>query len=199
MEEKKKLPVKPTEPITEPTPKAAAPENSVQKPNNLAETLMREVYFLKKSVEKLQENNNMLSQLISVNLSNSESEVTPNEALLKKLMHENQAYKQLAVQRIKDVIYSKVKSEFPDVEFNSFEEFPEEFHRLVCARVSPGVAYRVVSGKAEKGKPASIGKVNENSEKERDFYTSKEVDKLTKKQLSNPKVMETVLKSMLKW
>ena len=36
-------------------------------------------------------------------------------------------------------------------------------------------------------------------EKEKDFYTSAEVDKLTKKQLSNPKVMETVLKSMLKW
>ena len=44
-----------------------------------------------------------------------------------------------------------------------------------------------------------MGEINSNSEKEKEFYSSQEVDKLTKKQLSNPKIMNAVMKSMLKW
>ena len=196
-EKKKKMPTA----SAEPSPKDNTPEPDVQvqPKNNLAEDLIREIYMLKKSMAKLQENNEMLSQLISVNSQNASEEIDPNEALVRKLMRENQAYKQLAVQRIKDMVYSKVKAEFPEIEYNSFEDFPEEFHRLVCARVSPAIAYKVVAGKKDLKKPEPIGKVKENGDGEKDFYTSSEVDKLTKKQLSNPKVMETVLKSMLKW
>lgn len=182
------------------SPKDAPPQpinSEEEKRKNLTDALVREIYYLKESVEKLKANNNMLHELISVNMENTGK--TPKEALISKLMQENEVYKKLAVQRIKDIIYNKVKEEYPDVTYNSFEEFPEDFHRLVCARVSPGTAYKVVSSKLKEKKPEDMGKVNGNSDKERDFYSSKEVDKLTKKQLSNPKVMETVLKSMLKW
>lgn len=170
-----------------------------QRKNSLTDALIREVYALRESVERLKENNDMLSQLVSVNLSGTSEEKLHKDAFTEKLIRENEAYKKLAVQRIKDIIFNKVKEEYPDIEFNSFEEFPEDFHRLVCAKVSPGTAYRVTVGKTDSKKPKSMGKVNENSESQRDFYTSKEVDKLTKKQLSNPKIMETVMKSMLRW
>lgn len=196
-DKKKKMPIVSAEPS--PKDKVTPPEAQERPQNNLNENLIREIYMLKKSMAKLQENNEMLSQLISVNMSEGGEEINPNEALVRKLMRENQAYKQLAVQRIKDMVFNKVKAEFPDVTYSSFEEFPEEFHRLVCARVSPAVAYKVIAGNLETKKPEVMGKVKENGEGEKDFYTSKEVDKLTKKQLSNPKVMETVLKSMLKW
>lgn len=179
----------------------ATKEEIEERRNQLTQMLVREVQSLRNSMKKLKANNEMLSQLVSVNLSeNGTKEITPNQAYLKKLMYENEAYKKLAVQRIKDMVLNKVKEEYPDVTYNSFEEFPEEFHRLVCAKVSPAVAYRVtLDTKNKKSEPATIGKINANSEQERDFYTSKEVDKLTKKQLSNPKIMNTVLKSMLKW
>jgi len=177
------------------TPVVKAPEVSEKK--QLEEALIREIGELKKSVSQLKENNSILNQLVSVGIEKEDR--TPDNALMEKLIKENEMYKKLAVRRIKDMIFNKVKEEYPDVTYNAFEEFPEEFHRLVCARVSPATAYRVVTEKKTDKKPENMGKVNSNGEKEKDFYTSSEVDKLTKKQLSNPKVMETVLKSMLKW
>lgn len=182
------------------SPKGAEPQplnNEAEKRKSLDEALIKEIYALKRSVENLKANNSMLRELMTVNFEKEDK--TPSDALMKKLMNENEMYKKLAVQRIKDIVYNKVKEEYPDVTYNSFEEFPEEFHRLVCARVSPGTAYRVISEKRKGNKPDDMGSVNQNSEKAKEFYSSKEVDKLTKKQLSNPKVMETVLKSMLKW
>lgn len=164
---------------------------------SVGEALAEELYALKRSVESLKANNNMLKELISVNF--EQRDINPSDALLKKLMKENEDYKRLAVQRIKDIVYNKVKEEYPDVSYNCFEEFPEEFHRLVCARVSPATAYKVVSSKKSGGKLENMGKVASDGEGEKEFYSSKEVDKLSKKQLSNPKVMENVLKSMLKW
>lgn len=195
MEKKKNVSVN-TENKTEQTP---SEPKSEKKGNSLAELMLKEIYSLKKSVESLRENNRMLSQLIEISESETTPAKVPNDALIKKLIKENNSYKRLAVERIKDMVFNKVKAAFPDIKYATFEEFPSDFHRLVCAQVSPEIAYRVVAENSEVKKPAEMGKINENSEQERDFYTSKEVDKLTKKQLSNPKVMETVLKSMLKW
>ena len=171
-------------------------ENIAEKRRSeLTKMLIGEMQSLRDSVEKIKKDNEMLAQLFQAPQNSNSS----NEQL-KKLMQEKEAYKKLAVERIKDMIFSKVKESFPDVTYSSLEDFPEEFHRLVCAKVSPEIAYKVtLDSKNEKSVPASIGKINANSEQERDFYTSSEVDKLTKKQLSNPKIMNTVLKSMLKW
>ena len=163
----------------------------------LLEVLINEINELKKSLLQLKQNNEMLNELVCVNFEKEETQ--PSEALLEKLKKENEMYKKLAVRRIKDMIFNKVKEEYPDITYNAFEEFPEEFHRLVCAHVSPATAYRVITDKKIDKKPENMGKVNSDGDREKDFYTSQEVDKLTKKQLSNPKVMETVLKSMLKW
>lgn len=207
MEEKKRN--NPNENEPQLTPEEAAQEavrmkrereqEEAQRRINMTDALMREVYALRESVENLKRNNEMLCELASVNLSPEGESVTPNEAYIKKLVRENESYKKLALDRIKDIIISKVRAEFPDMKYNSFEDFPEEFHRLVCAHVSPETAYRVTIENKDGKKPKAMGKVNENSESEKDFYTSKEADKLTKKQLSNPKVMEAVMKSMLKW
>lgn len=175
-----------------------APEETVaENKKELSDALINEIVELKKSVSQLKKNNEMLHELVSVNF--EKTQTNPSEALVQKLMKENEMYKKLAVRRIKDMIFNKVKEEYPDITYNAFEDFPEEFHRLVCAHVSPATAYRVITDKKVDEKPKSMGKVNSTGEKEKDFYTSAEVDKLTKKQLSNPKVMETVLKSMLKW
>ena len=180
-------------------PKEAPKTPQVSEEKNKKEllgVLIDEINELKKTIFELKENNEMLKEAVSLNFENEET--NPSDALLEKLKKENEIYKKLAVRRIKDMIFNKVKEEYPDVTYNAFEDFPEEFHRLVCAHISPVTAYRVITEKTDK-KPKNMGKVNSDGEREKDFYTSAEVDKLTKKQLSNPKVMETVLKSMLKW
>lgn len=175
-----------------------APEKEAPKALKKAEnSLFDELNELKKSILALKENNETLYQFVLESFKNKEPD--SDIATFEKLKKENETYKKLAVRRIKDMIFNKVKEEYPDITYNAFEEFPEEFHRLVCAHISPATAYRVVVSEKGDKKPQSMGKVNLSGEKEKDFYTSAEVDKLTKKQLSNPKVMETVLKSMLKW
>lgn len=166
--------------------------------------LYRQIEELKKYANTLREENRRLSELVKTDLngecaSYENPQITDSE--IADLVKERDSYKSLALAKIKDMILSKVKEEYPDCEYDSVDSFPEEFHRLVCARISPATAYKVISEKKERGanKPASMGSVNSNSEGEKDFYTSAEADKLTKKQLSNPKIMNAVLKSMVKW
>ncbi|MEG0570902.1 MAG: hypothetical protein RR497_04570 [Oscillospiraceae bacterium] len=47
--------------------------------------------------------------------------------------------------------------------------------------------------------PPQLGAVNELSDVQKDFYTPEEVDKLTDRDLSNPKIMKRVQYSMTKW
>ena len=66
----------------------------------------------------------------------------------------------------------------------------------------PVLAYEIVKAKKEattKKAPPEIGGVNQSSQKEKDFYTPAEVDKLTDKDYDNPKIMEAVRRSMSKW
>ena len=46
--------------------------------------------------------------------------------------------------------------------------------------------------------PQDIGAVNSSSSKEKDFYTSAEIDKLTSKELDDPKIFDRVMKSLAK-
>lgn len=171
--------------------------------DNLSE-LFYQVEKLKEYTQSLREENKRLSELVKMDFNKfSQNYENPefSSENLENLVKERDSYKKLALEKIKDMILEKVKKEYPDLKCTSVDEFPEEFHRLVCARVSPATAYKVISEQKEREakKPASMGSVNEKSEEEKEFYTSAEADKLTDKQLSNPKVMDAVIKSMLKW
>lgn len=172
-------------------------------PPELKELLI-EVKKLKEYAQRLADENKRLTELANINL-NKKSEKYENpefsEEDIQTIISERDGFKKLALAKIKDMIFEKVKQEYPEVEYTSIDEFPEEFHRLVCAKIPPEIAYKVILETKEKGEkvPASMGKINSESEGEKEFYTSLEADKLTKKQLSNPKVMEAVMKSMLKW
>ena len=167
--------------------------------------LMNEFYALKQQVVRMQNENEKLKELVSMKFSAKENgfeETTDDENRIKNLIMERDRYKALAIERIKDNILREIKSEYPDIKVNSVDELPKGFHSLIRAKGEPALAYRVIMER-EKAKndkvPASMGSINAQSEKDKEFYSSAEVDKLTKKQLSDPKVMNTVMKSMLKW
>lgn len=167
--------------------------------------LMNEFYALKQQVGRMQNENEKLKELVSMNFSAKENgfeETAAEENKIKNLIMERDRYKALAIERIKDNILREIKNEYPDAKINSVDELPKGFHALIRAKVEPALAYRVVMER-EKTKnekiPSSMGSINAQSEKDKEFYSSAEVDKLTKKQLSDPKIMNTVMKSMLKW
>lgn len=61
------------------------------------------------------------------------------------------------------------------------------------------IATRETLKQTKAAKPASIGSVKGSGNAENEFFTQREVDRLTKKDLDNPKIMEKVFKSMERW
>lgn len=109
-------------------------------------------------------------------------------------------FKPLAIQKLMADDLAKIQTVNPEVK--SLDELGEDFFALMGALRDPVLAYDALQAKKAretKPVPQDIGAVNASSSKEKDFYTSAEVDKLTSKDYENPKIMERVRASMLKW
>lgn len=122
------------------------------------------------------------------------------EADKQKIQSEAEFYKKIAVEKMMADDLAKIQKINPEVK--SLNELGEEFGALLGALHDPVLAYDALKAKQAretKPVPQEIGAVNSNSAKEKDFYTSAEVDRLTAKDFDNPKIMEAVRKSMLKW
>lgn len=95
-----------------------------------------------------------------------------------------------------------IKQAFPDEKASSVYDFGREFFVMCSQGVAPMVAYTALreQKKASDKTPPSTGDVSGASTKEKDFYTSEEVDKLTDADYEkDPKLWGRVRKSMTKW
>ncbi len=109
-------------------------------------------------------------------------------------------YKNRELERIMADDLQKIQKLDPTVK--SLDELGDEYFNLIKAGVEAEIAFGVVQQKKQretKIPPAEVGKVNSNSKPEKDYYSPEEVDKLTEKELENPKIWEVVRKSMTKW
>ena len=138
---------------------------------------------------------------ISVEEATAQREAQEKADLEKQtLLSETEFYKKIAIEKMMADDLAKIKSVYPDVK--SLEELGNEFFSLLGATKDPLLSYEAVQAKKAKTlkpTPQDIGAVNSASSKEKDFYTPSEVDKLTSKDYDNPKIMERVRASMLKW
>jgi hypothetical protein len=132
--------------------------------------------------------------------------IEAENAKYSKLQSEVETYKSLAIEKLKSDDLAKLKSAYPEnkevQKLKSIDELGGEFFSLLSATHDPELAYDALQAKNArhtKPIPPDIGAVNSSSGKEKDFYTPAEVDKLTDKDYDNPKIMEIVRKSMLKW
>jgi hypothetical protein len=120
-----------------------------------------------------------------------------------ELQSEIEMYKSLAIQKLMADDLSAIQSVHPEVK--DLNELGEEFFSTLKALGEgrdPVLAYEIIKAKKDattKKAPPEIGGVNQSSQKEKDFYTPAEVDKLTDKDYDNPKIMEAVRRSMSKW
>ena len=205
VENKNKIPQVLPEKIEKKISAPSENEISDNKKDEVVKRLYNDYITLKQKLEELETENDRLLKLVSENFSKKEHSFENSfkrDELINNIINERDKYKALAVQKIKENILDEIKKEFSDVKILSIDELPKEFHKLVGAGISPLVSYKVIlenETRKKDNKPASMGEINSNSEKEKEFYSSQEVDKLTKKQLSNPKIMNAVMKSMLKW
>jgi hypothetical protein len=132
--------------------------------------------------------------------------IEAENAKYNQLQSEVETYKSLAIEKLKSDDLAKLKSAYPEdkevQKLKSIDELGDEFFSLLSATKDPELAYdalQVRNARHTKPTPPDIGAVNGSSSKEKDFYTPDEVDKLTEKDYDNPKIMERVRQSMLKW
>ena len=132
--------------------------------------------------------------------------IEAENAKYNQLQSEVETYKSLAIEKLKSDDLAKLKSAYPEdkevQKLKSIDELGDEFFLLLSATKDPELAYDALQAKNArhtKPVPPDIGAVNSSSGKEKDFYTPDEVDKLTDKDYDNPKIMEIVRKSMLRW
>lgn len=150
---------------------------------------------------------------IADNLFAAQKGITPEEAKQQREAEEAKSqeaeetkgelefYKSLAIQKLMADDLRTLQEVYPEVK--GFEELGDEFMSLLTATHDPILAYEAVKAKEAKTKktpPPEMGSVGTTAGKEKDFYTPGEVDKLTASDYdNNPKLMDIVRKSMLKW
>jgi len=121
-------------------------------------------------------------------------------AKYRELQTQLDTFKPLAIQKLMADDLAKIQTVNPEVK--NLDDLGADFFSLMGALRDPILAYdALMAKKARETKPVpqDIGAVNSSSSKEKDFYTSADVDKLTSKDYENPKIMERVRASMLKW
>lgn len=109
-------------------------------------------------------------------------------------------YRNREIERIMQDDLKRIQGIDPTVK--SLEELGNDYFKLIESGLDAEIAFNAVQAKRQretKIAPTEIGKVNAQSKTEKDFYSPSEVDKLTEKELNDPKVWERVRKSMTKW
>jgi hypothetical protein len=141
------------------------------------------------------------SQGISVEEATAQRQAAEAEnAKYQQLESQLETYRPLAIKALMADDLAKIQTVNPEVK--NLDDLGSDFFALMGALHDPILAYDALQAKKAretKPIPQDIGAVNSSSSKEKDFYTSAEVDRLTDKDLDNPKIMERVRASMLKW
>lgn len=109
-------------------------------------------------------------------------------------------YRNREIERLMHDDLNRIQKLDPTVK--SLDELGDDYFNLIQAGVDAEIAFGVIQQKKQretKIPPAEIGKVNSNTKAEKDYYSPEEVDRLTEKELDDPKIWETVRKSMTKW
>jgi len=113
---------------------------------------------------------------------------------------ELQYYRQKEAERMMADDLARIQKLDPTVK--KLDDLGQDYFKLIEAGIDAEIAFNAVNQKKQretKTPPVEIGKVNSSSKEEKDFYTSAEVDRLSKKDLENPKIMARVMESMTKW
>ena len=121
-----------------------------------------------------------------------------------KIAQENDALKnrllEIEAERLMEKDLEEIRKIDPTIK--SLDDLDEDFFSLIkTGALTATQAYfatKAIKGKLEAVPPKAIG-YGGTKQAAKEFYTSDEVDKLTEKDLANPKIMEAVLNSMGKW
>jgi chemotaxis protein histidine kinase CheA len=139
------------------------------------------------------------SQGISVEEATAQRQAAEAEnAKYQQLESQLETYRPLAIKALMAEDLAKVQTVNPEVK--NLDDLGGDFFALMGALHDPILAYDALQAKKAretKPIPQDIGAVNSSSSKEKDFYTSAEIDKLTSADYDrDPKLLDKVMKSI---
>lgn len=123
---------------------------------------------------------------------------TPDNAQLRQTLTDCQ--RQLLQYRQKQEL-EELRAHDPTLSVQSIQALGEEYLRLRCAGIGNLAAYEAIRRTQETRKtvPPDMGAIGGSTEQEPTYYTPEAVDRLTPRELDNPKIMERVMQSMTRW
>lgn len=135
---------------------------------------------------------------------------TPEEVRAERLAKQDQESKLRAFEKTSDemgtlrqeLVFQKdllaLKDAFPNEKFSSVKDLGDTFIGLRAAGVDAVTAYNFVQGgeAGKKGELPDIGSVSKGTGSDAEYFSSTQLDKLTSRQLDDPKIFEKALKSL---
>lgn len=127
------------------------------------------------------------------------SRETPEYAALRQELRQYQR-QLLSYRQLRD--FEEIRAHDPTVTARCIDDLGPEYIKLRCAGIGNLTAYEAVKHARESGKkaaPPDTGAVGLDSVQAKEYYSPEEVDRLSGRELDDPKIMERVMKSMTKW
>lgn len=128
------------------------------------------------------------------------NEMLENHPAVKAARESQGRLRELEMEKVFKADLEAIKKEYPDCDAKKPEDLGETFFKVMSINgMDPITAYRVCleeKAKNESKIPPKFEKVNNHTPKEKDFYTSEEIDRLTDEDYKNPKVMQRVRESL---
>jgi len=135
----------------------------------------------------------------------NEAQGSGRDEQVHRLERENRMMREREYERIYSRDLSRIKEAYPSLAAKDVSDLGNDFFKLRAMGIDPVVAYDALKAKeareqkAAPEKPPTTGSAKGGGSAEKDYYSPEEVDRLTAKDLSNEKLLETVIKSMKKW
>lgn len=121
---------------------------------------------------------------------------------VQQMRQQLEQYKQNEMNRLFQDDLKAIRKQHPGEKAKDIMELGEAFIAARSMGVDPLAAYDIAmtaKGRNTPPKPPETPTIGKSTGKEKEYYSPDEVDKLTNQELSDPKVLARVQKSMTKW
>ncbi len=141
----------------------------------------------------------ILDQLEAKQTGSTVAQIQQNRAKAQAAVENDPRYQALVEQNIE---YAKAEDlrqiQTLDPSVKSVDDLGDDYFKLRAAGIDAKKAFLVVknSDAPTTPKPANIGPVNDSGNVESEFYTSEQLDRLTSKDLDNPKILKKAMASL---
>lgn len=141
----------------------------------------------------------ILDQLEAKQTGSTVEQIRQQRAKTQKAVEDDPKYQAMVQQNIE---YGKAEDlrqiQTIDNSVKSVDELGDTYFKLRAAGIDATTAYLAVKGAnvPTKPKPADIGPISDGGNVEDEFFTSEQLDRLTKKDLENPKIYDKAMASL---